>query len=174
MTQQQFLKNVNPWGNHRYLLYQALEATKESKLPVLELGAGPSSTPFLRQYCIDDGREFHTYETDIVWAKNMKSTFVKDWDKMTFWKDKFSVCLLDCAPGEYRKVALMKVNADIIVLHDSEIPGWNASDYKVRPLFKNFKHYIDQQPKDGGQNIAKGAPWTTALSNNIDVTQWIL
>jgi hypothetical protein len=172
MTKEKFLKDVNPWGNHRFLLWQALEATKGSKLPVLELGSGPSSTPYLREYCKDEGRLFFTYETDPTWSTTMKSTFVKDWDKMTFWADRFSVVLLDCAPGEYRKVALMKLNAEVIIIHDSEPIGWNASDYKVRPLFRNFKYYKDQQPRTEGKNIAMGAPWTTALSHTIDVTGW--
>jgi hypothetical protein len=166
MTKEQFLTDINPWGNHRTLLWHALEATKSSKLPVLELGSGPSSTPYLREYCQDDGREFFTYETNATWAVTMKSTLVRSWEEVEFWGDKFSVCLLDCAPGEYRKVALMKINAEIIVLHDSEKPGWNASDYKVRPLFSKFKYVIDDIPDVHGQ------PWTSALSNKIDVTKW--
>lgn len=168
MTKDEFLKDASAWGNHRTLLWHALEATKKSSLPILELGSGPSSTPYLRQYCRDEGILFQTYETDKNWATTMNSRWVANWDKEKFWDEKFSTVLLDCAPGEYRKIALMKLNAEIIVLHDSEPVGWNASDYQVRPLFKNFKYYKDHIP------IEKGSPWTTALSNIIDVTKWKL
>jgi hypothetical protein len=175
MTKEQFLKDVNPWGNHRFLLYEALEATKHLKLPILELGSGPSSTPFLRQWCKDEGVKLDTYETDRNWAVTMDSKWVMSWDAETFWDNHYAVCLLDCAPGMYRKEALLKLtNTEIIILHDSEPRGWNASDYQVRPLFPKFKHVKDQEPKDDGKNIAKGAPWTTALSNTIDVTKFIV
>jgi hypothetical protein len=179
MTKTEFLQNVNPWGNHRNLLWAALEATKALHLPVIELGSGPSSTPYLRQYCKDNGLPFETYETDRVWSTAMKSRLVLNWDSETFWVNHYGVCLLDCAPGEYRKVALMKLKAEIIILHDSEPKGWNASDYQVRPLFKNFKYVIDEQPKDMKNekghiiNFAKGSPWTSALSNTIDVTKFL-
>lgn len=166
MTKEQFLKDINPWGNHRTLLWNALEATKELKLPVLELGSGPSSTPYLREWCKSEGVKFNTYETDRKWAVAMDSKWVMSWDAETFWSTHYGVCLLDCAPGEYRKVALKKLNAEIIVIHDSEPPGWNASDYQVRPLFKQFKYSKDHIPNE------KGAPWTTALSNTIDVTKF--
>lgn len=178
MTKSEFLKDINPWGNHRTLLWHALEATKGLKLPVIELGSGPSSTPYLRKYCEDNSLPFETYETDRAWAKTMNSRIVVNWDNETFWGNHYGVCLLDCAPGEYRKIALMKLKAEIIVLHDTEPKGWNSSDYRVRPLFNNFKYFIDEQPKDMKNaqghiiNFAKGAPWTTALSNTIDLTKW--
>lgn len=168
MTKELFLTGINPWGNHRELLYAALEATKELKLPVLELGSGPSSTPYLRQWCKDEKILFDTYETDRKWAVVMNSKWVMSWDAESFWPNRYSVCLLDCAPGEYRKIALMRLNAEIIILHDSEPKGWNASDYQVRPLFSKFKYVKDHEPK------GKGEPWTTALSNTIDVTKWKL
>lgn len=167
MTKEQFLKDLNAWSSHRPLLWQALEATKHLKLPVLELGSGQGSTPYLKQYCKDEGLIFHTYESSREWAVTMESEWVMNWDAMTFWDKEFSVCLLDMAPGEYRKKALMKLtNTNIIVIHDSEPIGWNASDYQVRPLFSKFKYVIDDIPKE------KGQPWTTALSNTIDVTKW--
>lgn len=167
MKKADFLKDLNPWGSHRPLLWQALEATKHLKLPVLELGAGENSTPFLRSYCSDSDLNFRSYDSNHEWARKMGVYFNDgNWDHLNCWNIKWSVCLLDCAPGEYRKVALMKLQADVIVIHDSEPPGWNASDYKVRPLFPKFKYVKDDVPKE------KGAPWTSALSNIIDVTKW--
>lgn len=166
MTKEDFLKDLNAWSSHRPLLYEALEATKHLKKPVLELGAGEGSTPYLRQYCKDNDLKFFSYETSREWANKMNSLFVSDWEAQIFWRSQYGVCLLDLAPGEYRKVALMKIQAEVIIIHDSEPPGWNASDYKVRPLFSKFKYVKDDVPKE------KGSPWTTALSQTIDVSKW--
>lgn len=166
MTKEQFTSKMNAYGSHRTLLWHALEAAKHTGKPVLELGSGPASTPFLRTYCSDNNLGLYSYDNSRHWADVMKVEFVADWDKMKFWNDSFSVVLLDLAPGEYRKTALMKLNSEIIVIHDSEPPGWNASDYKVRPLFTKFKYKIDDQAE------TKGDPWTTALSNTIDVSKW--
>lgn len=169
MTKQDFVKDSQGYGSHRKLLYESLIATDHFNLPVLELGCGDSSTPFLRQYCEIEGLDFYSYDSNPEWASKHDAVYVMDWDKCDFWDKYFSVCLLDLAPGEYRKVALMKLtNTQIIVIHDSESPGWNASDYRVRPLFSKFKYMIDDIPKE------KGAPWTTCLSNTIDVTKFQL
>lgn len=168
MKKEAFLKDLSAWGSHRVLLFEALEATKESPFPVVELGCGDNSTPYLMEYCEKAKRVFFSFDSDKMWAEKYGSDYVKDWERHPLWLKKYSVCLLDLAPGEYRRVALMKLDSDIIILHDSEIPGWNASDYKVRPLFSKFKFVKDDQPKE------KGSPWTSALSNTIDVTKWTL
>lgn len=166
MTKEDFTVKMNAYGSHRTLLWHALEAAKHTQKPVLELGSGPASTPFLRTYCANNDLGLYSYDSSPHWAEVMKVEYVSSWDKHNLWQKNYSVVLLDLAPGEYRKVALMKLKAEIIVIHDSEPPGWNASDYKVRPLFNNFKYKIDEQAEK------KGDPWTTALSNTIDVSQW--
>lgn len=167
MTKEYFLSKDNAWGSHRKLLWEALEATKTIKQPIVELGSGKTSTPYLRKYSEDEEIQFISFESDLNWAREMGTVHVNNWDAEKWWSYNFSVCLLDMAPGEYRKTALMKlVNTEIIVIHDSEPSGWNASDYKVRPLFKNFKYMIDDKPTE------KGAPWTTAVSNTVDVSKW--
>lgn len=166
MTKEQFLKDMNAWGSHRRLLWQALEATKDSVDPVIELGCGDNSTPHLLKYCEDHQRILFSYDSNKAWADKFGSDHVKDWEKHPLWLQKYSVCLLDLAPGEYRRVALMKMDADIIVIHDSEPAGWNASDYHVRPLFPKFKYVKDDVPD------LRGQPWTTAVSNIIDVSLW--
>lgn len=166
MKRDEFVTHLNPWGSHRTLLWSALEATKDHAEPVIELGCGENSTPYLMKYCEDNKRVFFTYDSNKEWANRMGSDYVKDWEKHPLWLQKYSVCLLDLAPGEYRRIALMKIDADIIVSHDSEPPGWNASDYKVRPLFSKFKYVKDHVPN------GKGEPWTTAISNVIEVSKW--
>lgn len=168
MNYAQFTDDRGHWGSHRNLLWHALEATIG---PVIELGCGDSSTPFLYEYCQDQAREFTSYDSNKEWAAKydqMGTFYVPDWDKSRIWQRPYGVCLLDLAPGEYRATALMKISSTVIVIHDSEPVGWNASDYRVRPLFKKFRYAIDDIPEQ------KGAPWTTALSNVIDVSKWII
>ena len=166
MTRENFLGDLEPWGNHRKLLFESLEATKDSLYPVVELGCGEGSTPYLMKYCERHKRVLFSYDSNKEWADKYDADYVKDWENHLLWHAKYSVCLLDLAPGEYRKIALMKIDADIIVIHDSEAEGWNASDYKVRPLFRKFKYFIDDVPK------VKGQPWTSAVSNSFDVTKF--
>lgn len=150
------------------MLWQALEATKDSIHPIIELGCGYESTPYLLRYSSESDRVLFSYDSNKEWAAKFDGTeYVPDWERNLLWLHPYSVCLLDLAPGEYRRVALMKIRAEIIVVHDSEPPGWNASDYHVRPLFSKFKYMIDDIPKE------KGAPWTTCLSNTIDVTKFL-
>lgn len=168
MTREQFISDLNAWGSHRKLLWNALEATKHLNKLVVEFGCGDNSTPFIKRYCQDENLRFWSYESDQEWAERLGSHYVEDWDGLNM-DFEMSVCLIDMAPGGYRKKALKRLtNCEIIVIHDSETPGWNSSDYQVRPLFKNFKFVKDDIPKE------KGSPWTTALSNTIDVAQWKL
>jgi hypothetical protein len=171
MTKEEFLKDVGNWSNHRYLLWPALEATKHLKLPVLELGCGDGSTPFLRKYCADNGLALRSFDSNKEWAKKMDVAHCPNWDTMEwFYKQRYSVVLVDESPGEHRKVSIelflrYPEHAKILVVHDSEPKGWNASDYQVRPLFDRFKYVLDyESPKPGA--------WATAVSNFINVRKF--
>lgn len=166
MTKQEFLKDITNWSSHRHLLWPALEATKHLRLPVMELGAGKGSTPYLMKYCADNGLEFLSYDFSKEWAEEMGSIHVTDWANQVEWKREYSVVLCDESPGEHRKESLrLLTETKVIVLHDSEPLGWNGGDYRVRPLFKNFKYFKDHtEPKPHA--------WATALSNTIDVSKW--
>lgn len=174
MTKQEFLKDINPWGSHRRLLWEALQATKESKFPILEMGAGENSTPFIREYCLYQLRSSVHYDSNKHWAEKMNAIYCPDWNYMQwFYGKQYSVVLVDESPGEHRKTTLQMfasypVHFEVLIVHDSEPIGWNASDYRVRPLFEKFKYVKDDVPDLHGQ------PWTTALSNTIDVTKWEL
>jgi hypothetical protein len=161
MTKEEFTSSINDWSNHRILLWDALEATKHTGLPVLELGSGEGSTPYLRQYCIDNNLELLSYDYDKDWAEVMQVTHVTNWDTQLPWRKDFSVALVDMSPGEYRKIALTKLeNTHVIILHDSEPIGHNASDYQVRPVFSKFKYVFDYEEKSP-------KAWATWLSNTI-------
>ena len=77
--------------------------------------------------------------------------------------------MVDESPGSQRRISIqrLRTNAEIIIVHDSEPKGWNASDYKVRPIFKDFKYVVEIKSKE-----PQGA-WATALSETIDITKWI-
>lgn len=163
MTQQDFVKGASNWDNHRHFLWRALECTSESGLPVLELGVGDGSTPFLRQYCNDSGRLLLSYDSNKEWALKFNAMLTDFTINREIWQPEYSVVLVDHAPGEHRKKAIQLLDAQVIIIHDSEPKGWTAADYQVRELFPRFKYVADY--KDGGA-------WTSALSNTIDVTGW--
>lgn len=161
------------WGSHRAMLWLALEATKHLKLPVLELGAGFGSTPFLKKYCESAGLILMSYDYSEEWTKKLNAeglnvTHVTNWDFQVPWRKKFSVALVDESPGDHRRKSIEMLalsGAEIIVVHDSEVQGWNASDYQVRPIFALFKYSVDLKQE-------KPLPWTTALSNTINIELW--
>jgi len=172
MTKEEFTTGIDEWSNHRLLLYPALEATKHLKLPVLEMGCGNGSTPYLKQYCKDEGLQLCSFDNNKEWAKKFGANYCPDWDFMAwFYKMQYSVVLVDEAPGEHRKVALelfkqFPIHAQIIVVHDSEPVGWNSSDYQVRPIIEKFKYYQDLISKN------TGGAWATICSMTIDVTDF--
>lgn len=162
MTKEDFLKDVGSWSNHRHLLWDALEATSRSMFPVAEFGAGEGSTPYLRQYCQEKGREFFSYESNEEWAEKCGSAFIEDWNKADIWRY-YSVVLIDHAPGEHRHeaIAILKDMAGIIVIHDTE-PA--ATGYMLDKIWGLFKYRVDFQ-SDGA--------WASAVSNSIDLTNLV-
>lgn len=169
MDREEFVKNLDPWSSHRPLLWKALELTRENRKPILEMGCGYGSTPYLQEYARKDGRELISMDSNKEWADKFGAIHTHAWHFAEwFYRSTYSVVLIDHAPGEHRREALglfarysIHIANGVIVIHDSEPVGWNASDYQVRPLFKNFNYVLDDEPKE------KGQPWTTALSNDI-------
>ena|ERR1700760_152961 len=159
MTKEVFLKEVSGWNNHLPLLWLALEETKGSVLPVIEFGSGMGSTPYLRQYCQEAGREFNTYDGHKEWAEQMNSTLVTDWGTADIYKDS-SVILVDNAPGEIRHeiMAIMKNRALIVVVHDSEA---EATGYMLDKVWPLYKYRV---------NLTGGNTWASAVSNTIDLS----
>lgn len=144
MTRDQFL--VGNWDNHKIFLWSALQILKHNnvRLPVLELGSGHYSTPFLRQYCKEEGLEFLTYDFDEYWAKDMGANHVKNWDTDVEWSRKWGVVLVDESPGENRKFSLAKLHhAQIVVAHDTEPAADHG--YQMRAELAKYKYQLDYQ-----------------------------
>lgn len=157
MRKLDFLKNIDNMSNHRILLWEALQLCKNKV--VIEFGSGHGSTPFLKEYCAKNKFEFTSFDSNAEWANATGSIFINNWDDVEIFSA--GVIFLDHAPGERRKVDLLKYKdiAEIIVIHDTEPTG--AGDYRVRELFDQFKYKVDL-PSEGA--------WATMLSNSIDVT----
>lgn len=163
MTKEEFQQDIENWDNHRLLLWPALEATKHLGLPVLELGCGHGSTKYLRQYCLDNGLELHSYDYSAEYAAKFGGIHVTNWETQVPWRKDWGVVLVDHSPGEHRKIAISKLHhAKVVVIHDSEPAGWNASDYQVTAEIEKFKFILHIEP-------AAPQAWTTGVSNEIDV-----
>lgn len=131
--------------------------------PILELGAGDNSTPFLHLIS-RSGRQVVTAETDSAWLKKFENyrspnhafhLIVKDpskkgeyyqwqagwdaWDQIERFN--WSVALVDQAPGECRvsTIRRLKGRCTFIVAHDSEEDygaGGNYGYREMKPLFR--------------------------------------
>jgi len=163
MTKDEFLKEAtNNDLNHRIGLWGALCLTDGK---VVEFGSGHGSTPYLRQFCKDAGREFESYDNNPEWAAKTGATLVTDWEALNITAD---VLFLDHAVGERRKFDLVKYKdiAKIIVIHDTEPTG--AGDYRVREHFSKFKY--KQEIKSINHAVTQAGCWATILSNHIDLS----
>lgn len=157
------MRRILRYGTHIPILIKAMEM---SKGPVLELGSGFSSTPFLFWLCKDQGRKFVSYDNDQGWIEKVgyPIEYVADWDKTDIDSIHWSVVLIDHRPGERRPIdaARLKDKADFIILHDSEPELDRFYGYeKIYPLFKYRFDYT------------KFLPNTTVLSNLIDVRKYL-
>lgn len=161
MTKEDFLERLGNWSNHRFLLWPALEATKHLKLPILELGCGQGSSPYLTQYCKDEGLERMAYDFNREWADLCGGVYVENWDIIP-WRRDYAVALVDESPGEQRKFSLQRLHhVQIVVAHDTE----PAADYGylMRDQLKKFRYMLDYE--------SEGA-WATIVSNFIDVREF--
>lgn len=156
-----FTKSIT---THQAMLIKSLLYTKGT---VMELGGGPFSTPLLHWLCKAQNRSLITYENDWEFYKYLyrfKSRqhsvrFIKDWDAVSR-RQHFGVVFLDHAPANRRAVDAinLKDKADIIVIHDSQ-----ATDCELDGVWQHFKYRHDWGPCK---------PFTTVVSNTIDVSKW--
>lgn len=167
------LNKIEGWCNHRPLMYIALELTKKSNSPILELGCGLGSTEQLHEYVKHDNRTLISFDTDENWLNtykhlegpNHKLVYKSDKDT-TEWlnevtNDGISVCLIDHAPGERRHsdIELIYKKCDILIIHDSEP---EATGYMLHKIWHLFKYRLD---------IKRNGAWATMVSNKYDFTQ---
>jgi len=154
------MKHDNPrYGTHLHALTQAIMATKG---PVVEIGAGHWSTPFLHQLCYN--RPLVTIESEGHWAnrfKHLETENHKFADKLdnNHYDTDWSVALVD-GPTESRSHALINIKSDFHVVHDTEPAsiGYYGDLEDVLDSFKYRKDYRDQEP------------WTTVVSDKYKLS----
>ncbi len=155
------------YSSHRELLWLVLENTSGE---VLEIGCGFGSTRLLEAYCRIHGRNFISYENDIEWGKKFKL----EWGTQIIWPEGFptislptweDIVFIDSKPGEQRKHLIHRFSntAQVIIVHDTE-PGAEYV-YGMSEILSTFKYRIDYRPE--------GNPHTTAVSNSINIEEWI-
>lgn len=168
--QEVFLANVGNYSNHLPLLWLALEASGTG--PILELGTGWGSTPYLHVYAAANSRPLLSADNSQEWvdkfvqyddSNHRVKCYSPNWSDADFYDQDWSVVLIDHAPGERRVEDLLrfKNRAKFIVIHDTELP--QASQYiQVWPL---FRYKVDVRgPNEGAM--------ATAVSDTYDLHAW--
>ena len=135
-----------------------------SKGDVVELGAGPFSTPLLHWLCKDMNRRLISYENDpeyYNYARQFRSRLhriilVKDWDEVDF-KAHRGVVFIDHNPFSRRATDTIKFksSADYVVIHDTEC----ERDFGV--VWPHFKHIYTWR---------QCHPWVSVISNFKDLS----
>lgn len=141
------------WSSHIPLLIKVMQ---QSDGPVLELGAGPSSTPLLYWMCFDMDRPFTSYETNKEYSDAMSKfgvQHVENYDKVE--AKPYDVVFIDSAPPERRHIDVERFkDSNFIIIHDSQRHLDQYFHYKsIYHLFKYRWKY------------GKVKPHTTVLSN---------
>jgi len=161
------MKIFKHWGSHLPVLMKVLSITEG---PVLEMGMGLYSTPYLHWACFEK-RELVSYDNDPKYfhmnedyrGEGHEVSFVEDWSKIDIVKP-WDVAFFDEGPAEVRAINLMKVAniAKYIVVHDTQWREDKHYHYKelVFPFFKYRYDYI------------KTKPHTSVLSNIVDLTNF--
>jgi len=149
-------------GTHRPYLLKAIELTDG---PVLELGSGHSSTPYLHKACegrllvtVDNNREWLAKFLDLE-SPEHRFELLPDPAK-TWWLEppnEWSVVFVDHAPGETRMHAIARARcvATYVVVHDTE-----ELSYGVEPEMAKYRFRRD---------FRRARPWTTVPSDSREV-----
>lgn len=158
------MKDYSNYATHLPLLIKSIEVTDK---PILELGMG-ISTMIIHMMCKTSGRKIVSIESDPKWfeenlvftSENHKLIQTKDLSVLPY--ENWGVVLVDHRPAIDRKTQAVRLkdNADIILIHDSE-PEIDRF-YGYSRIYKHFKYRYD---------YTKCKPFTTALSNTIDVAK---
>lgn len=162
------IKRFKDYSTFMPLLLRILNATDG---PVLELGGGFFSTPFLHWVCKEQDRKLVTYETNEAYfelcrkyrSKEHSIRKVDDWDNLKV-KGNWSVALIDhdgFRDGKRASSAwYLQDKVDFIVLHDTERP----EVYKYDEIFPKFKYRYTYK---------NCRPWSTVVSNLKRIPEWV-
>jgi hypothetical protein len=147
---------TKPWTTHIGVLVKVLLMSSGD---VVELGAGPFSTPLLHWVCRDMNRKLISYESDpeyYQFARRFRSrlhrtVLVKDWNEIDT-KTHRGVIFIDNNPSSRRSLDAVrfKDSADYIVIHDTNA----VEDYSN--VWQNFKYMYTWK---------YSRPWVSVVSN---------
>lgn len=149
---------MNPYASHLPLLYALVTGTTG---PVLELGMGDGSTPFLHDLCSRNKRTLLSVDATLEWAAGY-GHLATDWhevrcvpnydDCAEIDRPGWVVAFLDHAPAGRRVVDIRRLadKARFLVVHDTE-----SGEYGYEEVLPSFPFRFDD--KGGG-------PWTTMVS----------
>lgn len=146
------------YSSHLPLLWLAI--SKCNYYRVVEFGCGHGSTNIIKKYCL----AFDSVENDKEWANKFPGTIhienYCDYNAMPV-----NVLFIDSKPGEKRKelIEKFKNDAQVIVVHDTEPSAEHV--YGMKEILSTFKYRLDFQPDR--------FPHTTAVSNFINVAEWV-
>lgn len=152
------------YGSHIPHLIKIMNITNG---PVLELGMGIFSTPYLHFACYPNRRlvSYENHKDFYDWLSPMKKDyheiyFVTDWDKINI-SGHWSIVLVDHDPTSRRKEEIKRLanSADYIVVHDTNPRLDRKYRYsEIYPLFKFRKDFNQEKP------------YTSILSNFKDLS----
>ena len=154
------------YDTHRSPLREAIARTTG---PVLELGMGDGSTPILNRVAVLCDRLVCSYDHIAAWVEKYQGLrgpqhrieLVTSYDDCPIEETRWAVAFVDHAPEGRRVIDLARLVqvTQVIVVHDTEHP-----DYGYDRIFGLFKYRLDYKTH---------VPWTSLLSNHIDVSGWV-
>lgn len=162
------LSHYSPtWGSHLPVLNKLFNTTMG---PILELGIGVFSTPFLHIMCESQNRKLVSYDDNADFvnshrgfvSKTHELHYVKpdDWDDTTFDESDWDIVLVDHPSyRRYIDIKRLATKANFIVVHDTEPE--RRSDYDYDSISKLFLYKTD---------YTKLKPNTSIFSNFINIT----
>jgi len=143
---------VVEYATHFVLLAGAVHLSRDMG-PVLELGMGYYSTPLLHRLCGND-RHLVSADTNADWygrfagfaSPSHELHLVKSWPSWQVIESRhWAVAFVDCQPGEGRAevVRRLRPQARFVVVHDTETDYDTGADYKLEPVFAEFRYRND-------------------------------
>ncbi len=146
-----------------------MKLVKVTTGPILELGGGFFSTPFLHWSCYFDKRKLITMDNETYYFNELKQYendyhkvyLVDDWDKMDL-SGHWDIALIDHHPNLRRKEEIRRLanSVDFIVVHDTEGRWDRKYQYsEIYPLFKYRYDFTDELPNTSVFSNFKDLKW---------------
>lgn len=153
-------------GSHLAILIQVMQYVDG---PIVELGTGLYSTPFLHWACVPTRRELFSYESAesfMLFAESFQNdhhhvVHVDDWDDVDL-SPRWGLAFVDHAPASRRVIDIRRLrHAEFIVVHDTTTPNRRHNRiYNYRSIRRLFRYRFERVDDTIG---------TTVFSNTYDV-----